>query len=60
MLVLLELAQDFGRAFGTAKRELGVLDFHDLEQHGGTWIQRMLMVLGGALAAAWTTRMLVA
>ncbi len=30
------------------------------ESHGGTWIQRMLMVLGGALAAAWTTRMLVA
>lgn len=33
MLALLELAREFGRAFADAKRELGALDFHDLEQH---------------------------
>ncbi len=33
MVPLLELARDFGKAFTEAKRELGVMDFHDLEQH---------------------------
>ena len=33
MSTLLRLAQEFGAAFSHAKRELGVVDFHDLEQH---------------------------
>ncbi len=33
MRTLLELAQEFTAAFANAKRELGALDFHDLEQH---------------------------
>ncbi len=33
MLALLRLAEDFSREFSAAKRELGALDFHDLEQH---------------------------
>ncbi len=33
MLALLRLAEDFSREFAAAKRELGALDFHDLEQH---------------------------
>lgn len=33
MTVLLELALEFGREFALAKRELGMVDFHDLEQH---------------------------
>ena len=33
LLALLRLAADFGAAFAEAKRELGALDFHDLEQH---------------------------
>jgi ATP-dependent helicase/nuclease subunit A len=32
MLTLLELARDFGEAYGSAKKELGVVDFQDLEQ----------------------------
>lgn len=32
MITLLELTRQFGREFGEAKRELGVVDFHDLEQ----------------------------
>ncbi len=33
MRTLLGLALEFGKAFSKAKRELGVVDFHDLEQH---------------------------
>jgi ATP-dependent helicase/nuclease subunit A len=33
MLALLRLARDFSLKFAGAKRELGALDFHDLEQH---------------------------
>ncbi|HEX4646049.1 MAG TPA: UvrD-helicase domain-containing protein, partial [Verrucomicrobiae bacterium] len=33
MVTLLELSREFTAAFGHAKRELGVIDFHDLEQH---------------------------
>ena len=33
MTALLNLARDFTLRFGEAKRELGVVDFHDLEQH---------------------------
>ena len=33
MQALLRLAEDFSREFAEAKRELGALDFHDLEQH---------------------------
>ncbi|MDB6122937.1 MAG: ATP-dependent deoxyribonuclease subunit, partial [Pedosphaera sp.] len=33
MITLLRLAQEFTGAFSEAKRELGVVDFHDLEQH---------------------------
>jgi ATP-dependent helicase/nuclease subunit A len=33
MATLLELAREFATAFGDAKRESGVVDFHDLEQH---------------------------
>jgi ATP-dependent helicase/nuclease subunit A len=33
MKTLLGLALEFGEAFSRAKRELGVVDFHDLEQH---------------------------
>ncbi|MEO8428841.1 MAG: helicase-exonuclease AddAB subunit AddA, partial [Verrucomicrobiota bacterium] len=32
MITLLLLAQEFGEHFASAKRELGVVDFHDLEQ----------------------------
>ena len=32
MTTLLELAQEFSESFAEAKRELGALDFHDLEQ----------------------------
>jgi ATP-dependent helicase/nuclease subunit A len=31
-LALLDLAEEFGRAYADAKRELAALDFHDLEQ----------------------------
>ncbi|MDB6020629.1 MAG: ATP-dependent deoxyribonuclease subunit, partial [Pedosphaera sp.] len=33
MTTLLELAREFTAAFSKTKRELGVVDFHDLEQH---------------------------
>ncbi len=33
MVVLLGLVREFSRAFTEAKRELGVVDFHDLEQY---------------------------
>ena len=33
MVTLLQLAKDFGEAYANAKRELAMLDFHDLEQH---------------------------
>jgi ATP-dependent helicase/nuclease subunit A len=33
MKALLELAQEFTARFSAAKRELGMVDFHDLEQH---------------------------
>jgi ATP-dependent helicase/nuclease subunit A len=33
MVTLLELAREFTAAFSDAKRELGAVDFHDLEQH---------------------------
>jgi ATP-dependent helicase/nuclease subunit A len=33
MATLLELAREFTAAFSAAKRELGMVDFHDLEQH---------------------------
>jgi ATP-dependent helicase/nuclease subunit A len=33
MTALLQLAREFTEAFTEAKRELGVVDFHDLEQH---------------------------
>ncbi len=33
METLLELAREFSRSFAEAKRELGRVDFHDLEQH---------------------------
>ena len=33
MLALLRLARDFATAYSAAKRELGLVDFHDLEQH---------------------------
>ena len=36
MATLLRLAQEFAAAFSKAKRELGVVDFHDLEQHALT------------------------
>ncbi|MCI0534695.1 MAG: UvrD-helicase domain-containing protein [Verrucomicrobiales bacterium] len=32
MIALLQLTQEFGREFAEVKRELGVVDFHDLEQ----------------------------
>ena len=32
MITLLELAREFAAAFANAKRELGAVDFHDLEQ----------------------------
>ncbi len=33
MTALLQLAREFTEAFSAAKRELGMVDFHDLEQH---------------------------
>ena len=33
MLTLLNLAQQFGKQFRVSKRELGTVDFHDLEQY---------------------------
>ncbi|MEK7675966.1 MAG: helicase-exonuclease AddAB subunit AddA [Verrucomicrobiota bacterium] len=33
MATLLQLTEEFGRDFAEAKRELGAIDFHDLEQH---------------------------
>lgn len=33
MLTLLDLAAEFSRQFSRSKRELGLLDFHDLEQY---------------------------
>jgi ATP-dependent helicase/nuclease subunit A len=33
MMTVLELVQEFTAAFSEAKRELGLLDFHDLEQY---------------------------
>ena len=33
MATLLRLALEFGESFAAAKRELGAVDFHDLEQH---------------------------
>ena len=36
MTTLLNLAREFAKAFAEAKRELGAVDFHDLEQHALT------------------------
>ncbi len=36
MTALLNLAREFTAKFGEAKRELGMVDFHDLEQHALT------------------------
>lgn len=33
MTTLLQVAREFSHTFGETKRELGVVDFHDLEQH---------------------------
>ena len=33
MTTILQLTQEFGDAFSETKRELGMVDFHDLEQH---------------------------
>jgi ATP-dependent helicase/nuclease subunit A len=33
MITLLSLARDFGKEFSRSKRELGLVDFNDLEQH---------------------------
>ncbi|MBN2506313.1 MAG: UvrD-helicase domain-containing protein [Verrucomicrobia bacterium] len=56
LAALLELARDFTRRFGAAKRERGVLDFHDLEQ----FALRLLREAGTGqptpLATAWRQR----
>ncbi|MHC1769977.1 MAG: UvrD-helicase domain-containing protein [Verrucomicrobiia bacterium] len=61
MLTLLDLTREFGREYAQVKRELGVVDFHDLEQFSlrllwdparqqptplaGQWRKRLRMVL---------------
>jgi ATP-dependent helicase/nuclease subunit A len=53
MTALLDLARQFGVEYGVAKRELGVVDFHDLEQ----FALRLLWERGGqgptAIARGW-------
>jgi ATP-dependent helicase/nuclease subunit A len=56
MLTLIKLAREFGVEFGNAKRELGMVDFHDLEQH----VLRLLQDTSGqptAVAFQWREKL---
>jgi len=53
MRTLLELAGEFTAAFSDAKRELGMVDFHDLEQHALRLLWDAAAARPTAIASAW-------
>ncbi|MBI3417118.1 MAG: UvrD-helicase domain-containing protein, partial [Verrucomicrobia bacterium] len=54
MATLVRLVQEFGRRFALAKRELGALDFHDLEQFALRLLREE--ATGAQTALAWQWR----
>ena len=57
MLALLRLARDFSLKFAGAKRELGALDFHDLEQHALRLLWNGTTGQPTAIAREWQRRL---
>jgi ATP-dependent helicase/nuclease subunit A len=57
MLALLDLTQQFGQAYRTAKREAGGLDFHDLEQFALQLLREPESGRPGPIAAHWRARL---
>ncbi|MBI4324698.1 MAG: UvrD-helicase domain-containing protein [Chloroflexi bacterium] len=57
MTTLLQLTEEFGRDFAEAKRELGVIDFHDLEQHALRLLWDPALQQPTPLAARWRQKL---
>jgi ATP-dependent helicase/nuclease subunit A len=57
MASLLGLAQEFTVAFSDAKRELGVVDFHDLEQHALRLLLEPATQQPTAIARQWRNKL---
>jgi ATP-dependent helicase/nuclease subunit A len=57
MKTLLGLALEFGKAFSRAKRELGVVDFHDLEQHALRLLIDPATKTPSAIAKHWQSKL---
>jgi len=57
MTTLLQLAREFGEKFAAAKRELGALDFHDLEQFALKLLWDSTGQLPTALARQWRQKL---
>jgi ATP-dependent helicase/nuclease subunit A len=57
MKTLLGLALEFGEAFSRAKRELGVVDFHDLEQHALRLLIDPFAKKPSAIAKQWQSKL---
>jgi ATP-dependent helicase/nuclease subunit A len=56
LTALLELARQFGKDFSAAKRELGALDFHDLEQFALQLLWDHERDQPSAIAQSWRAR----
>ena len=56
MLTLLELTQEFGQRFADAKRDQGVVDFHDLEQFSLRLLWDPVLSSPTPLARQWRQR----
>ena len=57
MLALLDLTQQFGRAYRDAKRDAGGMDFHDLEQFALQLLRDPATGQPGPIAAHWRARL---
>lgn len=57
MTTLLELTREFSTSFAEAKRDLGVVDFHDLEQHALCLLWDPLTGHPTAFARGWRDRL---
>src|SRR5581483_9587370 len=57
MTTLLELAREFTVAYSDAKRELGVVDFHDLEQHALALLWDRQTKQPSAVARQWREKL---
>ncbi len=57
MLTLLDLTREFGREFAQVKRELGAVDFHDLEQFSLRLLWNPASGQPAALANQWRKRL---